>query len=155
MLTTHPKQYSANPLVVQWGATDPSARGPVVATLLQPEHRNAIGTHNGPYAVYRAVAVAKHEAEEKPDAAFTEPAVQIGPYPSWHSEMGIVAMDPWGHLTGTPSGPGSEARAKGVEMQPTVAVSEAEVALLGSGIRRPTSSTALAASGRGREPSVT
>jgi GTP cyclohydrolase II len=125
VLTTHPAQYSATPQAVCWGAADPKTRGPIVATLQQPESRNAIGTHNGPYAVYRAVTVAKRTAEEKVELAFTEPAVQIGPYPSWADEMAIVAMDPWGHLIGTATGPGGAERKAGLPMQPTVAVSEA------------------------------
>jgi len=100
----------------------------VIATLLQPEHRNAIGTHNGPYAIYRAVVVAKDKSKEEAfmsDLANTEPPVKIGPYPSWSVPELIVAMDPWGHLVGTASGPGSDLSAKGIEYQPTIAVSEA------------------------------
>ena len=59
VLTTHTGQYSATPLPVVWGHADPSVRGAIVATLDRPDHRNAIGTHNGPYAVYRAVGVAR------------------------------------------------------------------------------------------------
>ena len=59
VLTTHTGQYSSTPLPVVWGHADPSVRGAIVATLDRPDHRNAIGTHNGPYAVYRAVGVAR------------------------------------------------------------------------------------------------
>jgi len=127
VLTTHPLQYSASPRPVVWGAADPAVRGPVTATLLQPEHRNAIGTHNGPYAIYRAVAVSKgqHEASSRSHLASTEPTVSIGPYPSWYDAEKIVAMDPWGHLAGCPSGPGASEAKLGIEVQPTIAVSEA------------------------------
>ena len=47
VLTTHPMQYSSSPSPVMWGDADPAKRGAVIAALLQPEHRNAIGTHNG------------------------------------------------------------------------------------------------------------
>ena len=57
ILTTHPLQYSSSPMAINWGAADPQRRGPVVATLHAPRSRNAMGTHNGPYAVYRAVSV--------------------------------------------------------------------------------------------------
>ena len=57
--------------------------------------------------------------------ASTEPTVKIGPYPSWSNQESIVAMDPWGHLVGTPSGPGTSEAKRGVAMQPTIAVSEA------------------------------
>ena len=125
VLTTHPAQYSATPYAIHWGASDPKVRGPIVATLHKPESRNAIGTHNGPYAIYRAVSVAKGLANEEVDLGFTAPSVQIGPFPSWNDEMGIVAMDPWGHLTGTAQGPGGDKVKSGLPMQPTIAVSEA------------------------------
>ena len=124
ILTTHPKQYSANPTKITWGAAEPEKRGAVIATLLHPEFRNAIGTHNGPYAIYRAVVVAR-EGEATPDLAYTQPPVQIGPFASWADPMKIVAMDPWGHLVGTAAGPASDAASKGIETQPTIAVSEA------------------------------
>ena len=38
-------------------------------------------------------------------------------------------MDPWGHLTGTPSGPGKAAARAGVDVQPTIAVSECNLKL--------------------------
>ena len=47
VLTTHTGQYSATPLPVVWGHADPSVRGAIVATLDRPDHRNAIGTHDG------------------------------------------------------------------------------------------------------------
>ena len=125
VLTTHPAQYSSSPAEISWGDPDPAKRGAVIATLLQPEHRNAIGTHNGPYAIYRAVVVAKDATSDKPDMAYTEPPVQIGPYPSWGDPTKIVAMDPWGHLIGTQHGPGAEQVKNDIEVQPTIAVSEA------------------------------
>ena len=99
-------------MAINWGAADPQRRGPVVATLHAPRSRNAMGTHNGPYAVYRAVSVrwnaarwgrapnpapqtsdatspsvqvAKKQLDpsKPPDLSHTEPAVQIGPYPAW------------------------------------------------------------------------
>ena len=60
---------------------------------------------------------------------FTEPAVTIGPYPSWSDPDKIVAMDPWGHLTGTPSGPGKRAAACDADVQPSIAVSECQLQL--------------------------
>ena len=39
VLTTHPSQYSVDPLPIKWGAADPNARGAVVATLLSPQAR--------------------------------------------------------------------------------------------------------------------
>jgi len=130
-LVTHPRQYSATPLPVVWGHRDPAVRGPIVATLHNPEHRNAIGTHNGPFSVYRAVGVARGqiEAMEKLDLSATEPAVTIGPHPSWFDPEKIVALDPWGHVAALPSpaGPASESKRMGVAVQPSIAVSRAKL----------------------------
>ena len=41
-----------------WGAPSAAARGPIVATLRNPGHRNAVGSHAGGYSVYRALAIA-------------------------------------------------------------------------------------------------
>jgi len=127
VLTTHPAQYSASPTGIVWGASTPEARGPVIGTLLKPELRNAIGTHNGPYAIYRAVSAAKGgwDPSKRSDLAYTEPTVKIGPYPSWYDPAKIVAIDPWGHLAGSKLGPGAAMTAAGAEIQPTIAVTEA------------------------------
>ena len=64
----------------------PTFDGLSPGTLLKPELRNAIGTHNGPYAIYRAVSAAKGgwDPSKRSDLAYTEPTVKIGPYPSWY-----------------------------------------------------------------------
>ena len=133
-LTTHPAQYSASPMPVVWGDRDPSVRGAICATLTTPEHRNAIGTHNGPYAVYRAVGVARGQIDfsEALDLSSTEPAVKIGPYEAWYDPEKIVAIDPWGHMAAkeAPHGPASEAARRGVDVQPTIAVSRANLKLI-------------------------
>ena len=74
-LTSHAAQFSVSPLPVRWGAAEPASRGAVVATLAHPQHRNAIGTHNGPYAVYRAVGIAKQiiDPSRPLDLQSTEP----------------------------------------------------------------------------------
>ena len=41
-----------------WGAPTAAERGPVIATLSNPDHRNAVGSHAGGYSVYRALAIA-------------------------------------------------------------------------------------------------
>jgi len=114
-----------------WGHADPSVRGAICATLHHPEHRNAIGTHNGPYAIYRAVGVARGQiaSMEALDLSSTGPPIKIGPYPAWSDPDKIVALDPWGHLAMQvgPDGPASEARKRGVDVQPTIAVSRANL----------------------------
>lgn len=125
-LTSHGGQFSVDPLPLKWGA--PAAeRGAVIATLAKPEARNAIGSHNGPYAIHRAVGIARGQldASHSADLVHTEPCVKIGPHPSWFSQDGIVALDPWGALPSP--GVGESAAARGVPAQPTIAISRAEL----------------------------
>src|SRR4051812_9168945 len=99
VLTSHPPP--AGRLVpLRWGAPDPAERGPLVATLHDPDVRNVIGTHAGAYALYRALAVAAGRLApgHRPDLTDTTPAAHIGPYPQWGDPERIVSLDPWGHL---------------------------------------------------------
>ena len=84
-LTSHPEQFDVDPEPLQWGAADPKERGPIVATVSDVGRRNAIGTHNGPYAIYRAVGVARQQIDARMavDLESTEPVVKIGPFPAW------------------------------------------------------------------------
>ena len=41
-----------------WNLKILKIRGPIIATCLNFNQRNAIGSHSGPYAIYRALAVA-------------------------------------------------------------------------------------------------
>ena len=56
VLTSHPLGRSAGQSpAIRWGAATAAERGPVVASLTNPAQRNAIGTHSGAYALYRAL----------------------------------------------------------------------------------------------------
>jgi hypothetical protein len=63
--------------------------------------RNAIGAHGGSYSVYHALAIATKQLPPTftPNYAFTQPPVNIGPFPQWGEPGKIVSMDPWGHIT--------------------------------------------------------
>src|SRR6185295_17565393 len=107
VLTSHPGQMRKGVVPIRWGDKDPMTRGPVIASLTHPEHRNAIGTHSGSYTVYRALATAAGALppDHRPDLTNTAPAEPIGPYPSWSiSGQGgaagtkIVSIDPFGHI---------------------------------------------------------
>src|SRR5678816_1555754 len=95
-LTSHPG--GSKPIPIVWGAADARTRGPIIATLTNPDHRNVIGTHSGSYAVYRALAIAAKALDPKhvPDLTNTAPTDQLGPYPSWHDPERIVSLDPYG-----------------------------------------------------------
>jgi len=99
-LTSHPGAGAggAKPIPINWGAGDPSTRGPIIASLTTPEHRNVIGTHSGSYAVYRALAIAAKalDPQHVPDLTNTAPTDPIGPYPAWHDPEKIVSIDPYG-----------------------------------------------------------
>lgn len=124
VLTTHPRR--GCPIKCQWGATTPEARGPVIASITQPKLKNAIGTHNGSYCVYRSIAVAagKMDPMFRPDLHNTAPPVDIPPAPSWLDPSKIVSMDPWGHMITSAFDNHLKA---GVDIRPSVAITKAHI----------------------------
>ncbi len=127
-LLTHPGNNGARPLPVLWGASTPEARGPLIATLTQPQHRNVIGTHSGSYAIYRALAVASGALDpgHQADLTNTRPTAQIGPHPSWADPERIVSIDPYGHMV---SEVFPDLLAAGYNIQPTIAITQAHLHL--------------------------
>jgi GTP cyclohydrolase II len=101
-------------------------RGPVIATLTEPAHRNVIGTHSGSYAIYRALAMAAgHLAEgHKADLTNTAPVADLGPHPSWFDPEKIVSIDPWGAKSVQVFKPYFD---KGYDIRPTIAVTRAHI----------------------------
>src|SRR5262245_56093585 len=87
---------------LDWGAATAAGRGPVIATLRNPLHRNAVGTHAGGYSVYRALAIAAKtlSSDHMADLTDTAPAEHVGPHPQWFDPKKIDSLDPWGHLVG-------------------------------------------------------
>jgi GTP cyclohydrolase II len=126
-LTSHPAAGGERPPLV-WGAAHPALRGPVVASPAEPRHRNAIGSHSGSYAIYRALAVATRAlaADHRPDLTDTAPAAAIGPWPQWADGAKIVSLDPYGHLVGEVF---AEHIGQGVDVRPTIAVTTARIDL--------------------------
>ena len=126
VLASHPGGTGDKPPPVNWGATSPGERGPIVSSLADPARRNVIGTHSGAYGLYRAVAVAAGTLDpvHVPDLTDTAPAEPIGPHPQWHRSEKIVSLDPYGHVV-------SEAFAdrleEGWDIRPTIAVTRAHV----------------------------
>jgi len=127
-LTSHPGQDGGPPVRVQWFAEDPKVRGPVIATLTNPENRNAIGTHSGAYAVYRALAIAAGtlKAEHRADLTNTAPTDKFGPHPQWHGQDKIVSIDPFGAMIQECFG---DRLAEGFDIRPTIAVTKAHLQL--------------------------
>ncbi|MBZ4399280.1 GTP cyclohydrolase II [Myxococcus sp. MISCRS1] len=126
-LTSHPDGDTPS-VPIRWGEVDPLRRGPVVATLTEPGHRNVIGTHAGSYAVYRALAVAAGmlPQDHRADLKDTSPAAEIGPHPSWSNPDRIVSLDPWGAVAPQAFRPFYE---QGVDFRPTIAVTRAHINL--------------------------
>ena len=124
-LTSHPDS-EAPVIPVRWGARDPKERGPVIATLTDPSHRNAIGTHSGSYAVYRALAVAAGSLDggHRADLTNTAPAAEIGPHESWFDPEKIVSIDPWGAVVARAFG---DRLAEGIDIRPTIAITKAHI----------------------------
>ncbi len=126
VLTSHPGHFGSQPLPIQWGHPDPLERGPVIATLGNLAHRNAIGTHSGSYAIYRALAIASGSLERthRADLTNTAPTVPIGPHPSWADPSKIVSIDPWGALDNHLF---AELRAEGYDIRPSIAITKAHI----------------------------
>ncbi|UJR82354.1 GTP cyclohydrolase II [Sandaracinus amylolyticus] len=123
-LTSHPTGEVAMP--IRWGNPEPRQRGPVIATLSKPEHRNAIGTHSGAYAVYRALAVAAGslQADHRSDLTNTAPTDRFGPHPQWGDPERIVSIDPFGAVVQEVF---AEQIAQGYDIRPTIAVTKAHL----------------------------
>ncbi|WP_296576692.1 GTP cyclohydrolase II [Phreatobacter sp.] len=127
-LTSHPGAGTASRFKIAWGAATPEARGPVVATVNSASDRNAIGTHGGSYALYRALAVSAGALNpiQRPDLTNTHPVVGIGPFPQWSEPGRIVSIDPFGHLVGEAFG---QDIAEGVDIRPSIAITKARLTL--------------------------
>jgi GTP cyclohydrolase II len=126
-LTSHPGLPGAEDYKpIKWGASTPQARGPVVATVTNPAHRNVIGTHSGSYTVYRALAVAAGalNADHRPDLTNTAPAEPLAPKPQWKDPEKIVSIDPWGADIATAF---AKDLADGIDIRPTIAVTKAHI----------------------------
>ncbi len=111
-----------------WGAPTAALRGPVVASPAEPRHRNAIGSHSGSYAIYRALAVATGALarDHRPDLTDTAPVVAIPPRPQWADPAKIVSLDPYGHLVGEVF---ADQIAQGIDARPTIAITRAHINL--------------------------
>lgn len=131
VLTSHPEQIRKQKTPLRWGAKNPANRGPVVATLTDLDHRNAIGSHSGSYTVYRALAGAAGalNTEHRPDLTNTAPVEKIGPHPAWFGSEGdknlkIVSIDPFGADVGENFKAWFD---QGYDIRPTIAVTKAHI----------------------------
>jgi hypothetical protein len=125
VLSSHPQK--RGPFhEIRWGAPTAAERGPIIASLTDLAQRNAIGTHGGAYAVYRALAVAAGtlQPDHRPDLTNTAPAEMIGPHAQWADPDRIVSLDPWGHVV---SSVFAEQIAAGADIRPTIAVTKAHI----------------------------
>lgn len=125
-LTSHPDRDGPKGIKIEWGASDPAQRGPVIASMTKSNQRNAIGAHSGSYAIYRALAIAAGQLNpiHTPDLTNTAPAERIGPFAQWHDPKKIVSLDPYGHVI---SEVFAEYLAKGYDIRPTIAVTKAHI----------------------------
>src|SRR6201993_2629431 len=125
-LTSHPEGAGRAAVPLRWGASAAAERGPVVASPAAPRQRNAIGSHSGAYAIYRALAVATRAlaSDHRPDLTDTAPAALIAPRPGWADAGKIVSLDPWGHLVGEVF---AEHISAGIDIRPTIAITRAQI----------------------------
>jgi len=127
-LTTHHAAFSSAPVIMNWGASTPELRGPVLATSKHPNQRNAIGAHSGGYSIYRALARVRNDLDDShlPRLGMTTPVARIGPFASWNGPKQIVTIDPFGHVISEGFAPWLE---KGYDIRPTIAVTKAHIEL--------------------------
>ena len=112
---------------IRWGAATAQERGPVVASVSAGQHRNAIGTHSGAYAIYRALAVAAGELNARPSARLHQhlagradrPVSAVGRSRA-RSSRSIRGATWWPRCSPTRSRPGCDIR-------PTIAVTKAHI----------------------------
>src|SRR4029450_9877711 len=97
-------------------------------TLTESRHRNAIGTHAGTYAVYRALAIASGALQpgHRPDLTHTAPVTPLGPHPSWGQPDTIVSLDPFGAVVCEVF---ADFYVRGYDIRPTIAVTRAHINL--------------------------
>lgn len=128
VLTSHPSRFGPKPIPIRWGEKEPMQRGPIIATLTNPAHRNVTGTHSGSYAIYRALAVASGtlQSNHRADLTNTSPTEQIGPHPSWSDAEKIVSLDPFGAMVGEAFTSYYE---QGYDIRPTIAITKAHINL--------------------------
>jgi GTP cyclohydrolase II len=126
ILTSHPSHIFKNSPKITWGAKTAKDRGPIVASIGDPQSRNAIGSHSGSYTIYRALAAASGALpiDHKPDLTNTSPVVGLGPYDSWKNAESIVSLDPWGAMI---SEAYSDELKSGLDIRPTIAVTQAHL----------------------------
>lgn len=126
VLSSHPSGQASAPVKINWGATTPEERGPIIASLTSIKKRNAVGTHSGSYSVYRALAVAAGvlDPEHVPDLTDTTPPVAIGPHAQWSDPQKIISLDPWGHLVADVF---ANQIQSGYDIRPTIAVTKAHI----------------------------
>lgn len=126
VLATHQNLKYPESLPLVWGEKDPIKRGAVVASQTNPRARNAIGSHSGSYAVFRALSIAsgKFAPNHRPDLNNTYSPVKIGPHPSWFDSTKIVSLDPWGL---DPQNHFKELFDKGYDIRPSIAVTQAHL----------------------------
>ena len=126
ILATHSNLRFKETLNINWGASGPIERGPVIGSLTNPRARNAIGTHGGSYTVYRALSIAsgRFPSKHKPDLANTHSPTPIGPHPQWRDPRKIVSLDPWGL---DPQINFAELFSHDYDIRPTIAVTQAHL----------------------------
>ncbi len=128
VLTSHPPTGTAKPREVNWGASTPRERGPVIGSFHDASKRNVVGAHSGAYGLYRALAIAAGTLDpvHRPDLTNTSPSTKIGPHPQWSDPGKIVSIDPYGAMVADAF---SEEIGEGLSIQPTIAITRARIQL--------------------------
>jgi GTP cyclohydrolase II len=126
VLTSHSSEIYKDSPKIKWGESDPEKRGPVIGSLTDLTHRNAIGTHSGSYTVYRALSIASgdYSPDHKPDLENTESTTVFPPQESWFNPEKMVSIDPWGADVNVHF---KKHFKEGFDVRPTIAVTQARL----------------------------
>ncbi len=127
-LTSHPSGGKPHRFPLDWGAATAHARGPVIGSTTERDHRNVIGAHGGAYSIYRALSVSSGALDPtaRSDLKDTGPMIELGPYPQWTGANTIVSLDPWGHRVVADFAAEIE---DGLDIRPTIAITKARLML--------------------------
>lgn len=127
-LTSHAIEMPFKAPPVNWFATTPAERGPVIGTISDKQQRNCIGSHSGSYTVYRALSIAsgKFPPTHRPDLKNTQPTNMVSPQEAWFEPGKIISLDPWGANIVDAFGDYLE---RGYNIQPSIAITQAYLKL--------------------------
>jgi GTP cyclohydrolase II len=130
-LTTFTNESDINAIPLNWNASTPLERGPIVVSKYKDgmTKHNSIGAHAGPYSIYHALSIASKQLDlnHEPDYTNAHPPFNFPQQPQWSTPGKIVSMDPFGHLS--PWIFNDVAKKENVQIKPTMSITKAVLSI--------------------------